>query len=464
MKKAKSAVRLSFFIASVFLLALVSGVQSFGQSDRELNEVIEKDKSSRDTTGNLMTLPSDEHLRRADIYMAHRLFPQAREHWQKFIASYPQNPGLARAYFGMGRSLMWERDYSGAIIWFDRAIKDFPDTKEGREALAFKGASYVRLGCNLDAVKAYQQYIIMYPNGERIESAYLNIIDALREAGKYSDAELWVKDTVEKFSNSPASVNALHAQLRMEIYRQNWTAAITAADQLLDKNRFSGSMTSRDEVIYLRFYALKSAGRQQEADQQLSLMSPPLTNYFANIAQIEAGRPLIKSTSYLANRTNDYPVVYKDLILKAAAAKGIDPRFLLSIMKQESSFRPAAKSPAGARGLLQLVFDTAIKYKDAAGYSGLAPDDLYNPNVNIALGVEYIDFLLKEFGGLYEGVAASYNAGEDNALRWLKRSKPQKPGIFVSEIGFAETKNYVQKVMLNYRIYCELYNERLERK
>jgi soluble lytic murein transglycosylase len=76
----------------------------------------------------------------------------------------------------------------------------------------------------------------------------------------------------------------------------------------------------------------------------------------------------------------------------------------------------------------------------------------------------YISELKKQFGGMYEAIAASYNGGEDNAARWLNRSRPKEAGIFTSEIGFAETKNYVYKVMTNYRIYRELYNEDLSRK
>ena len=72
--------------------------------------------------------------------------------------------------------------------------------------------------------------------------------------------------------------------------------------------------------------------------------------------------------------------------------------------------------------------------------------------------------LKNQFDGLYEAIAASYNGGEDNAARWLKRSNPKDAGIFTSEIGFAETKNYVFKVMNNYRVYRELYTEDLIRK
>jgi len=157
-------------------------------------------------------------------------------------------------------------------------------------------------------------------------------------------------------------------------------------------------------------------------------------------------------------------VIFRSALLASGKKFNVDPRFLLAIMKQESTFRPDAKSQVGARGLLQLVYDTAIKYKDKAGYPGLHPDDLYSPATNISVGSAYIADLKSQFGGLYEAIAASYNGGEDNAARWLNRSKPRDPGIFVSEIGFAESKNYVFKVMSNYRIYKDLYTENLERR
>ena len=156
--------------------------------------------------------------------------------------------------------------------------------------------------------------------------------------------------------------------------------------------------------------------------------------------------------------------MFRSELLSASRKFKVDPRFLLAIMKQESSFRANAKSPAGARGLLQLVYDTAIKYKAKAGYPHLQPDHLYSPSVNIAIGAAYVADLKSQFGGLYEAIAASYNGGEDNAARWLNRSKPKDPGIFTSEVGFAETKNYVFKVMNNYRAYKELYSENLGRK
>ncbi len=133
-------------------------------------------------------------------------------------------------------------------------------------------------------------------------------------------------------------------------------------------------------------------------------------------------------------------------------------------MKQESSFRAGVKSPSAARGLLQLVYDTAVKYNETAGFPNMEADDLYSPATNIAIGSEYIADLKNQFSGLYEAIAASYNGGEINAARWLERSKPKDEAIFAAEVGFAETKKYVFKVMNNYRVYRELYTEDLLKK
>jgi len=65
---------------------------------------------------------------------------------------------------------------------------------------------------------------------------------------------------------------------------------------------------------------------------------------------------------------------------------------------------------------------------------------------------------------MHEAVAASYNGGEDNVARWVKRAKHNDAGVFTSEVGFDETKNYVQKVLNNYRVYQQLYNQDLTRR
>jgi tetratricopeptide (TPR) repeat protein len=455
----------------VIAILIVSSLNLLAQTygDAALQRVREQDRTSRDVAGKLRTLSAAEHAFRAEVYSTNRLFPEAREHWQKIIDNYPNDASvMPKTLFGTARSFMWERQYDRAVQYFDLLIKDYLSTKEGREGLAFKAASLVRAGKNAEAAKTYEQYTIMFPTGERIETSYLNIIDALRETKKYDEANRWVEKARARFSGMPTATNALFARMRMEIHREQWTAAIATADVLRSSGNFSGSMTSRDEVSYLKGFALEKAGRKQDAITTYSAIPNLLTSYYGGLASDKLERlnspRAIPAGSVTPRLFQTYPAPFRTELLRYAKTHDVDPRFLLSIMKQESSFRANAKSPAAARGLLQLVFDTALKYNKQAGFPNLQAEDLYRPDVNIAIGSFYVKELKDEFDNLYEAIAASYNGGEDNAARWLDRSKPKDPAIFTSEVGFAESKDYVFKVMGNYRVYRELYTENLDRK
>src|SRR5687768_17339430 len=244
-------------LASVLILSASVLAQ---QSDSALRRVTRLDAESRAAGNQLPTLSAAEHLARAETYMANRLFPEAREHWQKVFDNYPDDAGIPKALFGTARSYMWERQYDKAVFWFEKLNGN--TSKDGREGLAFKGASLVRLGKNLEAAKGYEQYVNLFPNGERIESAHLKLIDAYREAGEYDDAERWVNRTVAKFAGKPAEVNALHAKLRMEINRERWNESISTADRLLNVRSFAGAMAGSDEINYLKAFALEKAGRK----------------------------------------------------------------------------------------------------------------------------------------------------------------------------------------------------------
>ena len=109
-------------IAILIVLSFNSLAQTYG--DSTLAQVREQDRTSRDLKGKLNTLSAAEHAFRADVYSTNRVFKEAREHWQKLIDNYPNDPNLPKVYLGMGRSFMWEREYTLAITFFDDAIKD----------------------------------------------------------------------------------------------------------------------------------------------------------------------------------------------------------------------------------------------------------------------------------------------------------------------------------------------------
>jgi soluble lytic murein transglycosylase len=158
-----------------------------------------------------------------------------------------------------------------------------------------------------------------------------------------------------------------------------------------------------------------------------------------------------------------YPTPYVDSMLRSASPLGVDARFLLSIMREESRYRSDAKSYAAARGLMQFISSTASRIAGELGRDNFRQDDLYDPPTAVLFGSRYVSNLQKLFPNQLPAVAASYNGGEDNMQRWMLRSKSDLADRYVPEIGFAQSKDYVYRVMSNYRIYRMLYDENLKR-
>ncbi len=159
-----------------------------------------------------------------------------------------------------------------------------------------------------------------------------------------------------------------------------------------------------------------------------------------------------------------YPAPYVESLIKYAPQRNVDPRFLLSLMRQESRFRADVKSYAAARGLMQFISTTASRIAAELGRENFRQEDLYDPATSILFGSHYVENLFKLFPNQPPAVAASYNGGEDNMKRWLARSKSDQPTHYIPEIAFAQSKDYVYRVMENYRMYGMLYDENLKRR
>lgn len=444
--------------------------------DDALSNARRLDRQNRGSDGGLATLPPPEHMRRAAVYLANRAFAEAREHWTALVAQYPTDANVPASLFGIGRSYYVERRYAEALPFFERLGHDFPQQKEGREGFYYTAATILRLGRPADAAARYLEYATRFPAGERIENAYLNSIDSWREAGRNDLARQWIATTRERFRGKPSDANAIFALLRLEVAAGEWQAAVRAADDLLHGVAFTKDVqTTLAEVAYLRAYALERAGQKAQAGAAYQSIPDRASSYYGwqatdhlqklggdqkRAASVRAATVRREMEAAAAN----FPAPNREVLLRAVKGKNIDPRFILSIMRQESGYNTRARSLAGARGLLQLTIDVANKYAKGAGFDRVTEDDLYRPEVNIPVGVEYLSQLFRMFPDLTEAVAASYNGGEDNVERWVRRAVHKDNGVFAAEIGFAESKDYAMKVMANYRAYRQLFTSDLQRR
>jgi soluble lytic murein transglycosylase len=435
----------------------------------ELGNIRSLDREGRGADGKLAQLSPTEHIRRAGIYLENRAFAEARAHFQALLERYPEDVNVPAALYGIGRSYSQVRGYSESLPYYERVARDYSQAKEGREGLYQLAAALLRLGRAEEAAARYREYVERFPAGERADFAHLNVIDSLREAGRPLEAISWIARTRQRYSGTPVATNALFARLRLDVSGGDWPHAIQTADELRTHAYSRKVLTTPDEVAYLRAYSLDRAGRTEEALNAYLSIPDRVDSYYGGLATARLAainnasrreavnaraarvRAQINSTAGL------YPALYREAILREAGRRKVDPRLVLAIMRQESGFKPRAKSPAAARGLLQLTIDTASRYAAHVGLNNLRDEDLYRPETSILLGSEYLADLSRQFPDLPEAVAASYNGGEDNVARWVKRARQSDPGVFTAEVGFDETKNYVYKVMANYRAYRELY-------
>src|SRR6266850_899843 len=154
-----------------------------------------------------------------------------------------------------------------------------------------------------------------------------------------------------------------------------------------------------------------------------------------------------------------YPAGFRQIVCEAAGTYNVDPLWLHAIIWQESRYNPDARSGASARGLMQLIPDTAKALGSEAGIPDLTLDKLYDPAVNIPLGAQLWASLLRELR-YPEMALAAYNGGIGNVQRWKNKwpDAPDELELFVADIGFVETKRYVMEVFRARAAYESLVN------
>jgi soluble lytic murein transglycosylase-like protein len=151
-----------------------------------------------------------------------------------------------------------------------------------------------------------------------------------------------------------------------------------------------------------------------------------------------------------------YPVVHADALLAEAAEQRLDPNFVAALIRQESNFNPAATSPAGARGLAQVMPELGERLAKELDYPVWDPVLLYQPDVSIQLGTFHLHELFAQYDQPAH-ILAAYNAGAPRVERWSKRIGVTDPEVFAEQISFVETRDYVRVIQRNEEIYRALY-------
>ena len=157
----------------------------------------------------------------------------------------------------------------------------------------------------------------------------------------------------------------------------------------------------------------------------------------------------LSKVGYLDDVELRFPKAFDKNINQHAKKQEINPAWAFAIARRESSFMTDARSPVGAKGLMQLMPKTAKQLKQGS----VSRQYLYNADNNIKLGTKYLRKLLDKNKGNQVLATASYNAGPHRVKGWLKNSHAMPADIWIETIPFKETRNYVKSVLAYQEIY-----------
>ncbi len=391
---------------------------------------------------------------------------------------------LARAIEKSGRD-------EEALVAYNKVADTFSDSAEAEEALL--DAAFIRKFQRKPAemILVLNRILERYPGtklkqrisweiawGSYLSGNYaaareqfsrLLAVDAYRERGFY-----WLGRSLAA-SGDEAGASAQFALLANEFPYGFY--ALKAPEKLRKKTdetlpRLSGDLLDNFPVPegYERIKALIYLGLIDDAARELAAsrkktgkgkIDSALVRFYLEIGDFNgaipfADRETLKKEPQVSRIAWSllYPKAFSELVTRYAREAAIPESLAYAVMRAESSFLPSAKSPVGARGLMQLMPETAATM---LRQKGLDAERLYDPELNIRLGTRHLKDLLEQYKGNHIKAVAAYNAGGHNVSRWLKTYGDLAPDEFVESIPFGETRDYVKKVLATADLYKRLY-------
>ena len=435
---------------------------------------------------------SDEQLGvLANIYKSQERIPAAATALQTVAV---RNPDSAKALYRWAR-LLWNADHdSQALPLFQNLVKKFPRHGLAAEALYAIGRIYqARQDGKSDAlaIKAYQTLAKNFRRHKLARDGRWRQGWMAYQKGNIAQAEKHFARLARRAPKTAEGESAVYWQARMLQRQSQHKKAVQLYRKLIQNNansyyalwaekrlgrkpsplKRSPALTAQRPRLpakvqryYERSQELRQLGLLDAARHELDRVReaiPRKANYtrFLIVAysQLEGHNDALRLAQRFSVRTRqsyDFPRAYWDTVQTHAKDKQLDPYLVLALMRQESLFDADAVSPARAYGLMQLLPKTAARMAQPSPDGEL---QLTDPQVNIALGTSYLRQLLSRYNGNIIMALAGYNAGEKAVDKWRARSPKVEADEFVEHISYRETRDYVKKVLRNYRTYLRLY-------
>jgi soluble lytic murein transglycosylase len=353
---------------------------------------------------------------------------------------FPQSPFCIPALWNAGWVRYRDKNWVAALQAWERLKKAEPHFRWMEKALYWSGKALEKIDRSEEAAEYYQQLLREHP-----ASYYSHLVSSRGLGPRASRAPVLVfqgpllSSVEEMKTNSPGpkSIHLEKGRLLARLALTPWAIdELEAAEEeggVLEEKWIEVSRLYRESEEYYRSnllvrkkFALKSlSSRSSERERTLYLLAYPLGN--------------------------------PSLVNRYAQQHNLDSALLSALILEESRFQVQAVSPAGARGLMQVMPQTGRQIAREQKVLRFSEEQLFDPEVNIRLGSWYFARMLEEFEGKVHLALAAYNAGPQTVRKWLAGARSPAEDEFVENIPYLETRNYVIRVIGSAQVYRLLY-------
>ncbi len=377
---------------------------------------------------------------------------EAASRYRQLLGLYPKSQYAPEASYNLGWQAYKLKQYaeSSRILQQHLASYRYPDTKFIGEAGFWAAKAEERLGNKARALALYGLV------NERYRYGYHGYLAGMRaDKLRAADSSLRPEQAKQGSDLDRIRRNVTYVEKIEE------TADGSEANRLAKASDF--------EVIGLSDLALKEMNAALEKAPTSPKINLRIAQYYSRRGEnfqatlvLRRGYPDIYSydDGEVPREAWEifFPLVAWSAIKQEAKRYGIDPYIAAGLIRQESVFNPNAISRVGARGLMQVMPATGQQISRRQGGGAITSADLYNPAINIKLGMNYLSQMLGQFGRI-EYAAAAYNAGPGRARAWIAERGGLDIEDWIEAIPFTETRGYVQGVLRYSANYRRLYKE-----
>ena len=358
---------------------------------------------------------------------------RADEVQRELVSRFPTGRYTARASWRTGWFAYRKGMFEDAAEIFERAAAVFPRSDYRPSYVYWSAKAREKAGDTAAADARYQLTVVEYAHSYYGRQAAARLASrGLPVPGGASAARNW--PVLMTDPDQPPTADLI----RWLIAAQMYDSAL-AEVQYVERTR--GTSPALQAT---RAYVLNRMGQLRPAINLMRQVYPQFLAAGGETLPVEIQRII-------------YPVDYWALIREQAAANKLDPYLVAALIAQESTFDKGIRSSANAYGLMQIVPATGRRWAKRLGIRGFSTWKLTDPEVNVRIGTAYFANLVEQFGSLHVALAG-YNAGDSRAAKWSSERPGVAPDEFIDDIPFAETQNYVRRILGSADDYRRLYS------